>query len=75
MTKFASPFDWGEAVRVTRDAPREYRPGSVASVCGFRERSPSAPPGTTVAQSALVLVEYEDGSSLEIPVRFVEKAS
>jgi hypothetical protein len=55
---------WGDAIRVKADAPPEYRPGAVASVCGFRD-DPAYPGATPV------IIEFEDGSSVEVPERVV----
>ena len=55
-----SPFTWGDAVRVVTSAPAEYRPSSAASVVGMR-LDPRA------ENAVLVLVEFGDGSTVELP--------
>jgi hypothetical protein len=55
-------FDWGEAVRVAGAAENSLRPGQVGSVCGKRE----------VDQNPIYLVEFSDGSAIEIPEIFLE---
>jgi len=55
-----SKLTWGDEVRIKPDAPPEYRPGARASAVGFRE-DPADPP------AILVIVEFEDGSSVEVP--------
>lgn len=61
-------FTWGDSVVVARNAPQEYRPGELASVCGIREVENSqqqeefgVPIGSTI-----YLIEYGDGESTEI---------
>jgi hypothetical protein len=68
-------FDWGETVRVSQNAPERFRPSQLSSVCGFRlietaEQSVAfgAPIGTV-----LCLIEFGDGSSVEIPEPLLEK--
>jgi hypothetical protein len=55
-----SELTWGDEVRIKLDAPPEYRPGATAWAVGFRE-DPADPP------AMLVIVEFEDGSSVEVP--------
>jgi len=50
--------DWGDSVRVRVDVPEGYRPGEIASVVGFRE----------LGVLTLVLIEFGDGASIEIPL-------
>ena len=71
----ASPT-WGDTVRVKADALPEMHPGALAAVCGTRKvdtaelaRQFNCEIGTT-----LYLVEYSDGSSLEIPEGLLEPA-
>ena len=68
-------FDWGETVRVSKNAPVRFRPTQLSSVCGFRhieteEQSVifGAPMGAVVC-----LIEFGDGSSIEIPEQLLEK--
>jgi hypothetical protein len=60
-----SELTWGDTIRVNADASPEYRPGAIASVCGFR--GDPADPG-----ARLVIIEFEDGSSVEVPGRVVD---
>mgnify|MGYP000178303761 CR=1 FL=1 len=58
------PFEWGSTVRVLSD------PGNrLASVCGFRqvETALTAAEFGVAVGTYLVLVEFDDGSSSEIP--------
>jgi hypothetical protein len=72
MENLASPFDWGETVRIAPAAPPSFRPGAMVSVCGYRAAGETDTP-TTHAGEALVLVEYGDGSSCEVPLRYIVK--
>ena len=68
-------FTWEDAVSVATTAPTRYRPGMVGAICGMRvidnkqtQESFGEPLGTN-----LYLVEFGDGSSMEIPERLLEK--
>jgi hypothetical protein len=50
-----SELTWGDA-----DAPAEFRPGASASAVRFR-KNPADP------AARLVIVEFKDGSSVEVP--------
>ncbi len=58
------PFEWGSTVRVLSDPDNR-----LASVCGFRqvETSSTAAEFGVAIGAYLVLVEFDDGSSSEIP--------
>lgn len=56
--KMNNKYDWGDTVQVSRDAPQEQRPGAIASVCGITQSNEGV---------LLYLVEFSDGSSVEIP--------
>ena len=67
-------FTWGDTVRIRADAPPQYQPGEVASVCGIREvetveqeRQFGSPVG-----SRLYLVEFENGDAIEVPEALLE---
>lgn len=67
------PVTWGDSIRVLAHAPSRFRPGSYASVAGVftigerEEKAFSEPRGTR-----MLTVEFDDGSSIEIPERLVE---
>lgn len=50
-------YDWGQGIRVVIYAPEAMRPGQKGSVCGMRESH----------RYNLYLVEFSDGSAIEIP--------
>lgn len=65
---------WGDSVRVRSQAASAQRPGAWAAVCGIRQvendeqsREFCRPVGATV-----LLVEFTDGSAIEIPEDLVE---
>jgi hypothetical protein len=55
---------WGDEVAVGANAPVQFRPGSKAWVVGIRKRE-----GDT-----LLLIEFEDGTSIEVPGDVIEAA-
>jgi hypothetical protein len=68
---------WGDTVRIKNHTSPAMRPGNLAAVCGMREvETPEQAKqfgcaiGTTV-----YLIEFGDGSSVEIPEAFVEVAN
>jgi hypothetical protein len=63
-----SALDWGDSVRVIPSAPKEYFPGAVGSVVGFRPRDVD---GVADEGETLVLVEFADGNALEVPSRYL----
>lgn len=71
-----SNFTWGDTVRVKPDAPAEFEPGKIGSVCSvdlieteFRAKSTGAEIGEYSHT-----VEWIDGSDIEIPAKWLEKA-
>ena len=71
--KGVRPVTWGDSIRVLAHAPSRFRPGSYASVVGVvttgerEQKVLSEPRGTR-----MLTVEFDDGSSIEIPERLVE---
>ena len=70
-------FTWGDTVRVKAGAQPARRPGAIAEVVGVREieveaqaRQFEAPIG-----SKLYLIEFGDGTSVEIPETWIEAVS
>lgn len=55
-------YDWGETLRVVTTAPESFRLGQICSVCGMREHG----------GENLYLIEFSDGSSLEVPECYLE---
>jgi len=70
-------FTWGDSVRVKAEAPSEMRPGTLAAICAITEieyeaqaKEYGAPIGSKV-----YLLEFGDGTSVEIPEAWVEAAA
>lgn len=68
-------FDWGDTARIARNAPESYHPGTRVAIVGMwtvrnelEARAANCPIGTV-----LYTVEYDDGSSVELPEKYVEK--
>jgi hypothetical protein len=61
----APDLTWGDTARVKADEPTAHRPGASASVVGFRE-DPEEP------AAMLLIIEFDDGSSVEVPERSVD---
>jgi hypothetical protein len=55
-------FDFGDDVRVVEDAPSEFRPGHRAWVVGL-----------PTANRNLLYIEFQDGSSIEVPPEVVHR--
>lgn len=67
---------WGDTVRVKDDVPPAMCPGRLAAVCGMRkvETSEQANQFGCGIGTVVYLVEFEDGSSVEIPEELLEIA-
>ncbi len=76
MTSTDAILSWGDLVRVKPEAPRDRRPGALADIVGIRtvENELLAAEYGTPVGSKLYLVEFADGSSLEVPGCWLEYA-
>ncbi len=63
-------FQPGETIRVRRDAPSEYRPNELASVCGVRPVDAAGSEEPTF----LITIEYGNGDSIEVSEKWIERA-
>ena len=65
---------WGDGVKVRSDAPACYRPAATAAVVGMRAvaSGEQAVRYDTPIGTYLYLIEYSDGSAIEIPERWLE---
>lgn len=70
MTKFS----WGDSVRVKRDAPGNFANFEFASVCGIRtvDDAKVAEEFGVPMHTVLYIVEFSNGSSIEIPENYLE---
>lgn len=68
---------WGDTVRIRGDAPLELLRGRLAAVCGMREveNAEQAKQFDCAIGTTLLLVEFREGNSIEIPEAFVEVAN
>jgi len=66
---------WGDTVIVSRDAPSQFHPGSRGSVSGIRDvgAHPSQPEPELTTSARLHLVEFSDGTAIEIPEHYLCK--
>jgi 5-methylcytosine-specific restriction endonuclease McrBC GTP-binding regulatory subunit McrB len=67
-------FNYGDSIKIQSTAPKKYHPGNYASVVSMRiidsievEKNFNEPIG-----SILYHVEFGDGSSMEIPEKYLE---
>lgn len=60
----ALKFTWGDLIRVSSSAPEECRPREWGAICGV-----------PLPSKDTYTVEFGDGSSMEIPEKFLEKAT
>jgi hypothetical protein len=67
----SNKFTWGDSVLIRIDSTEVYHPGGVGSICGMRnataKESADSEEGTVI-----YVVEFADGSSMEIPERYIE---
>jgi hypothetical protein len=66
-------IDYGDNVKVAPDAPQKYEPDIMASACGFRiiQSEEEAQLEGVAIGTKLWLIERGDGSSLEVPEKFL----
>lgn len=70
-------YTWGDSVRVKDNAPATYRPASAAEVVGLRSIETSAEAAAAAEQlgARLYVIEYLDGSSIELEESWLEPLS
>jgi hypothetical protein len=70
-------YTWGDSVRVKDNAPATYRPASSAEVVGLRSIETSAEAAAAAEQlgARLYVIEYLDGSSIELEESWLEPLS
>jgi hypothetical protein len=68
-------YNWGDPVRINSNAPEKYKPNSIGSICGFRviESNDVSTLFNNPIGSELCLVEFTDGTSIEIPSIFLSR--
>ncbi len=60
--KMDNKFEHGQDVYVMASAPKNFRPGTIGSVCGIRQ----------FEGQNLYLLEFSDGEAIEIPENFID---
>ncbi len=67
-------FDYGDVVRISSDAPEEYHPLEIGFVCGMIEidSKEAELAYDCIKSNWLYTVELLDGSSLQIPEKFLK---
>jgi hypothetical protein len=75
MIKENSKFTWGEAVMVKKNAPKVFHPGEFASICSVIKLDPEdlLKDQSLMQSKWLYTIEFEDGSSVEVPEYYLEK--
>ncbi|MEM9377462.1 MAG: hypothetical protein AAGA72_14675 [Pseudomonadota bacterium] len=70
-----SKFTWGDTVRVTKNAPHNFEPGKIGSVCSVDLIETEIRAEQTGAEIGgyCHVVEWTDGSDIEIPAKWLEK--
>lgn len=68
-------YTWNDLVSILKEAPQKYHPGKVAIVCGmFKiEFEEIAKKYNYELGSWIYIVEFEDGSDIEVPENYLEK--
>ena len=67
-------YDYGQTVRVSAHAPGAFRPGQLVAVVGMHriERDDHALQMGHPVGTVLYTIEYDDGSSVQIPEEYIE---
>ncbi len=75
MNNKNNKFTWGSAVSVKKKAPQNYRPGEFASICGIDQITTQKEADELLCKKGewIYTIEYEDGSSIEVPESYLEK--
>jgi hypothetical protein len=73
MNKEDNKFTWGDAVLVKKSAPKNYHPGEFASICGMNRIITQKGADKLLCKKGewIYIIEYEDGSSMEVPESFL----
>ena len=66
-------FNFGDTVLILSNALERYHPGSIGSLCGTRildDKNQAVFYNVSVG-TALWIVEFRDGSSIEVPEQYI----
>jgi len=70
-----SKFDYGESIKISREAPEKYHPSEIGFICGMIDidSEETALAYDCMESDWLYTVELLNGNSLQIPERYLEK--
>jgi hypothetical protein len=70
-----SKFDYGESIKISKAAPEKYHPSKIGFICGMIDidSQEAAVAYDCIGSDWLYTVELLDGSSLQIPEKYLEK--
>jgi hypothetical protein len=70
-----SKFDYGESIRILKEAPLKYHPSEIGFICGMIDidSEEAALAYDCIGSDWLYTVELLNGSSLQIPEKYLEK--
>lgn len=70
-----SRYTWGDVVRIKSEASKDFRPGSLASICGIRQVDSPELEAEFKSElgSMIYLIEFPDGDSLEVAESILER--
>jgi len=68
-------FTWGDTIKVIKNAPDKYHPLEIGFVCGMMDidSEDAATAYDCVGSNWLYTIEWLDGSSMQIPEKYLEK--
>ena len=71
----STEITWGDTVIVSHDAPSQFHPGFRGSVSGICDlgANPSQPEPESETSARLYLVEFSNGTAIEIPGHYLSK--
>lgn len=75
MASKKSKFDYGETVKISKEAPKQYHPSEIGFICGMIDidSEESTIAYDCIGSDWLYTVELLDGSSLQIPEKHLKK--
>lgn len=68
-------FTWGDSIRIDSSAPVIYHPGECGSISGLRQidNQEMARSFRENIGAVVYIIEFGDGSSIEVPEQFLAK--
>ncbi|MGL5627153.1 MAG: hypothetical protein ACRDDW_06565 [Candidatus Rhabdochlamydia sp.] len=70
-----SEYTWNDYVIIDKDAPEQFHPGEIGVICGMSEIEFEEIAKKYYAELGdwFYLIEFKDGSSIQVAGRFLEK--